>query len=186
MLTPSPTSSPWQGVSDTVGAIEQEDINLLMSRVQFLPVECRSDAWPQPECDAGQREGSLEPRFPFVSCEPIYLRQDEVRLILTQLVTGRAPGLVAARDVEGTADPESAFPVAPIALLFRTTAPAGPQSESALLAVMDRSGQLVSLRTGVSGHSGRTVPHAAGGSALAVANRQPLKDTRSQDKAKEC
>lgn len=131
-----------------MGAIEREDINLLMSRVQLLAVECRSDAWPQPECDADQGEGSPEPRFPFVSCEPVYLRQDEVRLVLTQLVSGRAPGLVAARDVEGSADPESAFPVAPLALLFRTTALAGPQSESALLAVMDRGGRLVSLRTG--------------------------------------
>jgi hypothetical protein len=131
-----------------VGAIEQEDINLLMARVQFLPVACRSDAWPEPECNADQIEGTLERRFPFVSCEPVYLRQDEVRLVLTQLIKGRGPGLVAARDVEGAADPDSPFPVAPLALLFQTTAAAGPQSGTALLAVMDRSGGLVSLRTG--------------------------------------
>ena len=144
---PTPSAPPIEtGMAETIRAVESGEEVQILERTVLSQVPCSSN-WPQPPCPAGQPEGTRLPRLPFLGCEPAYLTPDDVRVVIGQVIAGRMPALFAAASVSGPGA-AGAFPLGPYALIFRTTPPLGVSADSAVLAVLDQEGHIVSMRTG--------------------------------------
>ena len=143
---PTPTQ-PASLIDQTVHAVTSRDVEGLVSRFALSEVACSSDMWPLPPCAAGEAEGTLTPRFPFVGCEPAFLTEGELRFVLERIILDRSPELLVVVDT-GIAPKPTLFPVGPTAVIFSTSPPDGSVRPTGVLLVLDESGRVISLRTG--------------------------------------
>lgn len=140
-----PSSTPEGGYEATVRAVEAGDIDTVTARTRLATVPCARNAWPQPECSSGEAEGTPVERLPFVGCEPAWLDPDETATVIRQTVAGRAAQLHALVAVEN--DEDEAYPLGPLAAVFKTSPPEGVNHDTGVIVVMDEAGAILSLRT---------------------------------------
>lgn len=140
-----PSTTPEGGYAATIRALEAGDIEAIKGRTLFATVPCARDAWPQPECPPGEADGTPVERLPFVGCEPAWLDSAEAETIIRQTVAGRSAQLHTLVAVD--TDEGEAYPLGPVAAVFKTAPPEGVNHDTGVIVVMDEAGAILSLRT---------------------------------------
>ena len=93
---PTPTASPGRGARNTgiaqldavIQAVEEHNVEALRNLIQLQTRACAppQGAGGPPQCKDGETEGTSVEVFPFIACEPEWLRETEIDGVLAEVL----------------------------------------------------------------------------------------------------